>query len=67
MWGVVCLGDEFGDLAFVDVGLWSWNTLDAEGGIEGAPGLDEATKGVVWCEICVYDGLVCDGACSVLA
>lgn len=48
MWGCVGLVEEFEDVGFVDGWLWGWDALDSEGCVEGAPGLDQTSKSVVW-------------------
>jgi len=44
---VVEVFEEFKDLDFVERGFGSWNANDAKCSVLGAPGLDQASKGVV--------------------
>jgi len=51
VWGAGSVFEEVLDDGFVDRGLWRWDSLDAVGGVDGAPGLDETAEGVVGSEV----------------
>lgn len=59
--------EEVEDAGLVDWCSWGGNAVDAIGSVGGAPGLDEATKGVVGGEVGIlWKGLLRDGARHVV-
>lgn len=59
------VAEEFLDEGFVDRWFWCGDSLDAVGGVDGAPGLDESAERVVRSEV-REEGLLRDGTRVVL-